>query len=376
MALVAWSSAALLLPMLVCAVYNLFTAPRLERTPEPVRRPAVSLLVPARNESENLFVTLPALLALDYTPLEIIVLDDCSEDDTAAMVEAAAALAPGRLRLMHGAPLPAGWLGKTWACQQLADAAAGELLVFCDADVAPRPDAVTRTVALLETTGAAAATAIPRQRLRGWWADAVIPLVVQLPVLALLPIRLVQRTTSPSLSMANGQWLALEETTYRAIGGHQPVRAERAEDVAIGRRVKAAGFGLSVAIGAESLEVRMYADAPDMRSGFARTVYPLVGARPLGLALGVVLFSLATVAPWLLLAFDPGAALVPLLLLLGIRTCGALVFRHGPLSVALHPLGSLLLLFIAAESFLRASRGTLVWKGRTLERDSSAEGLA
>jgi glycosyltransferase involved in cell wall biosynthesis len=94
----------------------------------------VSLLLPARDEAENLREALPRLARLDYPALEVLVLDDGSTDATAAVVREHAARDP-RLRLLTGAELPPGWLGKNWACHQLGAAAAGEVLVFCDADV-------------------------------------------------------------------------------------------------------------------------------------------------------------------------------------------------------------------------------------------------
>src|SRR5690606_323174 len=103
-------------------------------------------------------------------------------------------------------PLPAGWLGKSWACHQLAEAAGGEVLVFCDADVTARADSLPRTLAAMENAGAGVLTALPRQRMGSWMESAVVPLVAHLPVLALLPLSLVPQVRAPSVSMANGQW--------------------------------------------------------------------------------------------------------------------------------------------------------------------------
>src|SRR5690606_24994474 len=123
----------------------LWLAPRLHRSPREYR-PRASVLVPARNEAGNLRSVLPALLELDEAALEVLVLDDDSEDGTAGLIAAAEKASAGRLRLLHGAPLPDGWTGKNWACHQLAAAARGEVLIFCDADVRPGPDAVSRTL--------------------------------------------------------------------------------------------------------------------------------------------------------------------------------------------------------------------------------------
>ena len=364
--LLGWASTALLLPMLCVALVNLLTAPRLERAGEPATRPRVSLLVPARNEAANLRANLPALLALDYAPLEILVLDDGSEDATAAVVHRFVESSPGRLRLLRGAPLPAGWLGKSWACHQLAAAASGDLLLFCDADVTPAAGAVSQTVALMERTRAACATALTRQRLGGWTEHAVVPLVVHLPVLALLPLRLVTALRAPSVSMANGQWLAFARDAYRATGGHAAVRAELVEDVALGRRVKRAGLRLAVAVAARSLDVRMYRDPRSLRDGFRKNLYPLVGGSPVSLAAAAPLFAMAALLPGALPLLGASVGFLPLALLLATRACGAALFGHSALSVALHPVGSALVTILALQSFLGARRGTLRWKGRAV----------
>jgi glycosyltransferase involved in cell wall biosynthesis len=359
------ASAGLLLAMLAVAVYNLRTAPRLERAPAPARHPRVSLLLPARDEAENLREALPRLARLEYPALEVLVLDDGSTDATAAVVREHAARDP-RLRLLTGAELPPGWLGKNWACHQLGAAAAGEVLVFCDADVSVGPEALRRTVGAMEHHDADVLTAIPRQRFGGWVERAVIPLVVHLPILALLPLRRVALSPAPSLSMANGQWLAFTREAYGRSGGHAAVRGEVIEDVAIGRRVKAAGLRLLPVLATDTLEVRMYRDARALRQGFGKNVYALLGSRPLPFAGAMAAFLLYAVYPWAALAGGRAGALLPLLLLLALRASGVAFFRHGWRSVLLHPAGALLTVLVAAGSAVGHYRGTLRWKDRPL----------
>lgn len=364
MIFVSFASAALLSLMLVVALWNLLAAPRLEREGSPRARPRVSLLVPARDEAENLRTTLPALLRLAHADLEILVLDDGSEDETAAVVETQRRGAKGRLHLLRGRPLPPGWLGKNWACHQLAEAASGDVLVFCDADVTVHPDAVSRTLAAMERSGADVLTALPRQRLGSWLESAVVPMVAQLPVLMLLPLPLVPRVRAPSLSMANGQWLAFTRDAYRTCGGHAAVRADVVEDIALGRRVKDAGSRLLPVISTSLLEVRMYRDAAALREGFGKNLYALAGGRPLSFLVTLLVVLLAAVYPWVGAALGAPGASLSLGLLAGVRACGILLFRHGLRSVALHPAGSLLLVAMALESYARARRGALRWKGR------------
>jgi len=360
-------SAALLLAMLLVALANLASAPRLHRAGAPRATPLVSVLVPARNEAENLRAHLPHLLASDHPRLEILVLDDQSEDETAAVAAAFARGAPDRLRLLRGAPLPAGWLGKSWACAQLAREARGGVLLFCDADVAAGPRAVSRTVALLERHAAGALTAIPRPRLERLAEAAVIPLVAQLPVAATLPLALVPRTAAPGLSMANGQWLAFTRDAYARIGGHASVRGAVLEDVLLGRAVKRAGLRLVAAAAPRDLSVRMYDGWTEVSAGFRKNLYALLGARTAPFVTGMCAFLLTAVYPFAAAARGTRTGLLALGLLAAVRVASAALFRQGWATVLLHPLGAVLALRIAAESF--ATRGRVRWRGRWVGED-------
>src|SRR5690606_6196596 len=190
---------------------------------------------------------------------------------------------------------------------------------FCDADVTVGAEAVLHTVAALERYAAGAATALPRQRFEHWLAAAVVPLVVQIPVLATLPLPLVPRTRSPSLAMGNGQWLAFTRKCYEAVGGHASVRGEVVEDVALARRVKRCGERLVVALAARDLQIAMYRGAAAVREGFGKNLYALAGSRPLALLAVLSVFVLAAVVPWVGVLAGSGALLAPLVLLILIR---------------------------------------------------------
>lgn len=352
--------------MLLVALHNLATAPRLEDTGEPGALPSVSVLVPARDEADNLRRTLPHLLALEYPHLEVLLLDDRSTDGTADVAEAFGSGGDAPLRVLRGTDPPAGWVGKNWACHQLAEAATGDVLVFCDADVEAAPAAVRRTVAALQAHDAGAMTAIPRQRLDGWMQSAVVPIIVQLPVLAMLPLRLIPILRSPSLSMANGQWLAFTRAAYGEVGGHATVRGEVVEDVALGRLVKARGHRLLVCVAASLLSVRMYVGAAAMREGFRKNLYPLLGGRRASFVAALALLSMAWIHPLVGALRGTPAALVPLALLAAVRMAGALLFRQGWRTVVLHPAGALLAAGLAVESWIAHERGRVRWKGRAL----------
>ena len=173
--------------------------------------PRVSLLVPVRNEEENLTRNLPLLLQSDYEPLEIILLDDESTDSGRAVAERLMASSNKDARWVKGKP----WTpelrvsGKSNACQQLAELASGEVLIFCDADVAISRHAVSRTVKWLQHSRSAGLTALPQQRFVGSRERLALPWIMQLPIAMTVPFFWSWRSGVRSLQLANGQWLAL-----------------------------------------------------------------------------------------------------------------------------------------------------------------------
>ncbi len=353
--------------MLAVATFNLLTARRLDRAPDLLApAPSVSVLIPARNEALTLRSTLPILAAAGYPDLEILVLDDCSTDGTGEVVEEIA-IGNRKIRLLEGTPPPPGWLGKCWACHQLAASATGQVLIFCDADVSVGPLAIQRTVATMEVNGAGLLTALPKQSTPGWLETSLVPLIAQLPVIALLPLRLVESTRSPSLSMGNGQWMAFTREAYDLSGGHAAVRNRVLEDVWLAKAAKAAGARLVVALARRDLTVRMYQNASALREGFRKNLYLLAGGNPVALIAVLTFFTVTMLYPIAapLVAGWSGAILIVLLAI--VRIIGCVTTGHRWFGVALHPLGAVLAPVLALDSAIAAHRGRAIWKGRPVQ---------
>jgi glycosyltransferase involved in cell wall biosynthesis len=214
--------------------HTLVNARRLRR-PSPVVSPVdrrVSVLLPVRDEAHRVAACLESLLAQRHVPdLRVIVLDDGSSDGTADVVRA---VGGERVTLVSGAAPPAGWLGKPYACHQLAAHADGDILVFVDADVVLRPDAVAAAVALLD--GFDLLSPYPRLLAVSPGERLVQPLLAW-SWLTFLPLRAMERSRRPSLAAAGGQFLVLTRTGYDRAGGHAAVRGEVLEDIALARRV-------------------------------------------------------------------------------------------------------------------------------------------
>ncbi len=259
-----------------------------------VRPARVSVLVPARDEAHRIGPCVAALLASRGVDLELLVLDDGSTDGTAWVVRSVAAGDP-RLRMLPGASLPPGWLGKPHACAQLAAAATGTVLVFVDADVVVAPDALARTVALLDAAGLALVSPYPRQ-LTGSLAERLVQPLLQWSWLTFLPLRLAETSPRASLAAANGRLLACHADAYRAAGGHTGVRQEVVEDVALARAFKRAGLRATVADGTDLATCRMYDGWSELRDGYTKSLWAAFGS-PAGAASVVALLVALYVVP-------------------------------------------------------------------------------
>ena len=319
----------------------------------------VSVLLPLRDEAHRARPCLTALAAqTGLENVEFVILDDDSSDATAELVSSAMA-GDSRLRLIHGhdAP-PPGFLGKPWACARLAAAAdpQASVLVFLDADVVLAPDGLARTVALLRSARLDFVSPYPRQE-AGSVAERLVQPLLTWSWLTLVPLRLAERSRRPSLALANGQLLAVDADRYRAAGGHGApgVRASVLEDIALARLLRSRGGTGGMAAGEQLASCRMYEGWPELRDGYAKSLWAAAGGRWAGSAAQVGLLA------WLYLRRDGVCYLagVASRLVAARRTRG----RAWPDACA-HPLSVALLGALTARSWTRHARGELAWKGR------------
>ena len=316
----------------------------------------VSLLVPARDEEQNLAVTLPTLLSQPAT--EIIVLDDDSSDATWDVVQRLASQDP-RLRGVRGAPLPDGWVGKTWACQQLADIATGDLLVFVDADVRWQPGALAALVGEMELQEAEVFSVFPRQRALSLSERTLLPLIDDV-LLAFLPFGLL-RLPVPAAAVANGQVMAFRRRAYDQLGGHRAVQSEILEDVRLAQRVRRLGLQLGLALGGELVDVRMYRSYAELVRGFAKSLLPTFNdSRALLVAVGLW-HLVAYTLPLLLLPSQPRWGVLLGLAFLERFLVNRKTGRGSIWEVVLMPLAPLLAVPVIVHALRRVQR----WKGRS-----------
>lgn len=333
-------------------------------------RGRVSVLIPARDEAENIERCIRAVFSGFLVPNETIVYDDASTDATAAVLERLQRSYP-TLRVLHGEALPPGWVGKPHASHHLAEAATGDLLVFLDADTVLAPSGLARLADVVERYDVGL-TSFGVRQITGSPAERLLIPLLHLTYLAWLPLPLVWRSSDPRFLIANGQLLAVRRSAYQAAGGWAAVRAEVVDDVAFARRVKRSGGRVVFADGSRIAASRMYQGGRELRDGFAKNLYEGIGGRPAALALVLMLYLWVFVAPYLALGYGLAAAMawiapaatgvaanVLLRMVLAVR------FRQPPEGVLLHPLSVLGFAWIAVASYTWSRRNDIRWRGRS-----------
>jgi hypothetical protein len=330
----------------------------------------VSVLLPVRDEADRVAACLTALLdQRGLSDLDIVVLDDGSTDGTAEVVRSIVATHPAgaAVRLLTGESVPDGWLGKPFACHQLAAAARYDTLVFVDADVLLSPDAVA--VAVRALAGFDLLSPYPRIVTVGAGGRLVQPLL-QWSWLTFLPLGAMRRSRRPSLAAAGGQFLVLTRSGYQRAGGHAALRTAVLEDIELARAVKHSGGRINLADASRLAECRMYTTWPALVAGYTKSLWasfgsPVAAAAVVGallvLYLGPVVLTLtgfvAGEISWIwagLIGYLSGVVGR----LVSARATGS---RAWPDALA-HPASVALFAWLVARSYRH--RATATWKGR------------
>jgi hypothetical protein len=342
------------------------------RPPKPSGRERLSVLIPARNEEQSIAACVKAVLASECVDLEVIVLDDHSDDRTAAMVREIQA-SDSRLRLLSAPPLPQGWCGKQFACWTLAHFAMGPMLCFLDADVQVERDGLARMVAGLRRSRAQLVSGFPRQITITPLERLLLPLMHFL-LLGFLPIDRMRRTLEPSLGAGCGQIFIAEGDAYWKAGGHQAIRESRHDGLALPRAFRRAGLRTDLWDATQVASCRMYRNRHEVICGLLKNATEGLAA-PRLIAPFTALLLLGQVMPWPLLIYTwlidapmgvrvlaaaaATSSLIP-------RVAAVRRFRQPLGPALLHCFGISILLGIEWLAFFRAVfRVPATWKGRS-----------
>ena len=253
----------------------------------------ISVCIPARNEARTIRACIQAVLNQTYSHFELVVVDDRSSDDTAAILEALQKTNP-RIRILDGEALPSGWAGKPHALQQGAQAATGEWLCFVDADTTLVPQALAACLAAAQRTGADLLSIMTHQVTASFWERSVLPLVMS----ALAVGFPADRVNDPNQrdAIANGQFILIKRQIFDAVGGYVQIRDRIDEDKALAQLVKWSGHRLVLADGRELAYTRMYRTFMEIWEGWTKNIYLGLRDQRSLLRLGFLGFVVLTVA--------------------------------------------------------------------------------
>ena len=327
--------------------------------------PSISLIFAARDEKEKLPAALVTLAALDYPAVEIIAADDRSKDATGRILDEFAA-AHSRFRVVHISELPSGWLGKPHALQKAYEASTGEWLLFTDADVRFKPDALRRAVALTKQRNLDHLTLIGDVEMHGFWETTLITFFGLAFHLATDAYRVSNPNSRAYVGV--GAFQLLRRSTYEALGTHRRLAMEVVDDMKLGKLVKQSGFRSCVGIAQEFVTVRWHAGAGNVIRGVTKNFFAAFGYNLAFAAVALGGMFLLNVVPFFAVFIAHGWIRI----FLAVAVAGALcmhgsvdvVNRISPLYALTHPIGAVLFCYMIVRSVaVTLWQGGVTWRG-------------
>lgn len=342
--------------------------------PDAFRGLSVSILIPARNEARGIRETLNAALTTQHVNFEVVVLDDHSTDETAAIVAEFEQHDP-RVRLETAPDLPPGWCGKQHACWVLSQRARYDLWLFLDADVRLTPDGVALATQFHQDCGAALISGVPRQETVSSLEILLIPLIHYL-LLSFLPLDRMRQSVHPAYGAGCGQFFFTDRASYVQSGGHAAIRESLHDGLRLPRVYRQAGLMTDLFDATPAGVCRMYRDNREVWRGLSKNateglaspamIIPatvlLIGPLVLPI-MGHFLFQAGLIHQWL----GPVCA-IPIVLTPLPRVLAAERFQQYRWSALFHPFGVMVFLVIQWLALFRKFCGRPArWKERTYQ---------
>ncbi len=350
--------------------------PQWDRLPEAKLR--VSIIVAARDEEEHVEAALGSLLVLDYPDYEVLAVNDRSSARTGELLDRRVRQNAARLRVFHVSELPPRWLGKPHAMGLAAQQATGDWLLFTDADVSFRPDALRRALACAEESSADHLVLFPTALMHSLSERMLFAFFPTLVAFGHRPWKVADPRTRDYVGM--GAFNLIRNSVYEALGVREKLRMDVLDDMKLGKLVKEGGYAQRVASGYGLISLRWGHGALGVLDNLTKNLFALMlyrWPRTLGAAFLVLLLNLGpfvglALAPgWTRLGYALAASAIALLYL-----CLSQRSRVSPLYVVLHPISTLLFAGTLLRSMLLAlGRGGVVWRGTKYPLDELRKGL-
>jgi chlorobactene glucosyltransferase len=335
--------------------------------------PLVSVLVPARNEEENIGACLDSLCNQSYQNYEILVIDDNSTDNTAAIIRAIAEK-DSRVRLFSGTPLPDDWYGKPYALQQLSREARGDIFIFTDADTIHSSESVSWTVTNIVESKADFISGYVSQEFHSLGERLTVPLMFFLTGFA-IPIMFNRYFKNGTFAAAVGQFIAIKSDVFAQIGGFEPVKKKTSEDVYFARHIRERGYRTAFIDIKDHVRCRMYYGYRAAMKGIGKNIFDFFQQRSavmLVIALAVLFFLFLPFPLLFIEAVTQGSHIFQLVFVNIFYTLTwTMLFIDRKINwpyALLWPLMFLNLLYMAAWSWFRTVSGKgFLWKGRIVK---------
>lgn len=374
-----WLTLVVLAFCLINTVWHVLDFPSLERLDPLSPGTKVSVMVPARNEAPRIEACVRSLLAQDWQDLEVLVLDDRSDDGTAEIL---AAIHDPRLKVLKGESLPVGWAGKNWACHQLSGQASGDWFAFLDADTVCEAGAISSLVGTATRMRSDLLCAWAYQVVGGWMERSVVPLLGFAAATLSNPShfhklqdrpeaeRLKHRDYFSNRGVANGQCLLFTRSSYQELGGHEAIRGDMMDDLSFATRVAQGvpeGRRLINCDGGRFIRCRMYHSSSEVWNGFTRSAWSATHEHPafnICLTLVGFIIGFGPFVFWALPWANRPLAFISLGMLMGMRLMIGIRHRRSLLEVLLLPVGLVVTALIALNA-IRLAKVGVSWKGRS-----------
>ena len=358
--------------------------------PTPEGQPRVSIIVPARNEEEHIAETLKRLLALEYENYEVIAVNDRSTDRTGqimdeiaeagrpALSEVEGNAVPTRLRVIHVHDLPPGWLGKTHAMCRASQIATGDWLLFTDADVLFKPDALRRAISYAEVEKADHVILFPRMIMKRPGEKMMIAFFQALFVFGHRPWKVADPDTKDHMGV--GAFNMIRRSAYEAIGTYQALRMEVLDDMKLGKVVKNAGFAQRNVFGEDLISLRWAKGALGVVNNLTKNFFAVLSFQLWRTFASIIGLGFLNLGPFLGLWFAHGWARLPYAIALA-SICG---IYYGMSSLSdvpgyyffLHPISTSLFMYTLVRSMIHTFRNDgIIWRGTRYPLEELRKGL-
>lgn len=340
-------------------------------TPQP-QDPVVSVCIPARNEQSNLEQCIAGLIKANQTPIEILVYDDQSTDNTPAIINKLIQK-NDNVRRIPTVELPHGWNGKQHACWQMANNARGQWLLFTDADVRFSPSAIDDALNFTLSQNTALVSTFPKQ-ITGSLAEKLAVPMIHFILLSYLPIGRMRSTLDPAASAGCGQFLLVNKHAYHNAGTHAAFKDSMHDGIKMPREFRRAGHKTDIFDGTHLVSCRMYHNLSSTWKGFTKNAFEGLGSEAL-LVFLTFAHTIAHILPWIalptLLIIDQtnttpiALATAAIIIALTHRAILAARFQQSWITIPLHPIAILFTTLIQWQSWRLHRKGKRSWRGRT-----------